>query len=314
MPKISVIVPVYNAEKYLRRCVDSILAQTFTDFELLLIDDGSKDNSLEICNEYAANDTRVKVFHKENGGASSARNVGLEFAQGDFIMFCDSDDELVANSGFGHIAKDIDLIVYGFDMERDSHVNQIRYEEGYKTKLAAFKYLLTMPMPGSVWNKVFRKSIITDNNLYFNTDLFFREDEEFLLRYLAVINNVYFSRSILYMYYSPNLSVKYMEADNFWCDFSMFKSANQIIEKGSENPYLGLLTNAFFNSFDKRCSNLLERTIAYKSAISNSAFVSVNLSMLTSLVLKAPSLIVYITFIIKSFLYNIVGKRNCLNR
>ena len=91
-PKISVIVPVYNVEKYLHRCVDSILAQTFNDFELLLIDDGSKDKSGAICDEYAAKDSRVRVFHKENGGVSSARNLGLENAKGDWIIFIDSDD------------------------------------------------------------------------------------------------------------------------------------------------------------------------------------------------------------------------------
>lgn len=92
MPKISVIVPVYNTEKYLHRCIDSILAQTFTDFELLLIDDGSKDSSGTICDEYAAKDARVRVFHKENGGVSSARNLGLDQAKGEWITFVDSDD------------------------------------------------------------------------------------------------------------------------------------------------------------------------------------------------------------------------------
>ena len=91
-PKISVIVPVYNAEKYLQRCIDSILNQTFPNFELLLIDDGSKDQSGEICDEYAKKDSRVKVFHKENGGVSSARNVGIDNAVGEYICFCDSDD------------------------------------------------------------------------------------------------------------------------------------------------------------------------------------------------------------------------------
>lgn len=93
-PKISVIVPVYKAEKYLHRCVDSILAQTFTDFEVLLIDDGSPDRSGEICDEYAKKDARVRVFHKENGGVSSARNMGIEKAKGEWLMFVDSDDML----------------------------------------------------------------------------------------------------------------------------------------------------------------------------------------------------------------------------
>ena len=96
-PKISVIVPVYNAEKYLHRCIDSILSQTFTDFELLLINDGSKDSSGAICDEYAAKDNRVRVFHKENGGASSARNLGLDNAKGEWIAFVDSDDLLEVN-------------------------------------------------------------------------------------------------------------------------------------------------------------------------------------------------------------------------
>ena len=91
-PKISVIVPVYNTEMYLHRCIDSVLAQTYKDFELLLIDDGSKDSSGAICDEYAARDSRVKVFHKENGGVSSARNAGLAIASGDWIMHLDGDD------------------------------------------------------------------------------------------------------------------------------------------------------------------------------------------------------------------------------
>ncbi len=93
-PKISVIVPVYQAEKYLHRCVDSILAQTFTDFEVLLIDDGSRDNSGEICDEYAAIDNRIRVFHIANSGAGAARMFGVKQAVGRWVMFVDSDDTL----------------------------------------------------------------------------------------------------------------------------------------------------------------------------------------------------------------------------
>ena len=89
---ISIIVPVYNTEQYLRRCIDSVLAQTYQDFELLLKDDGSKDSSGTICDEYAAQDARVRVFHKENGGVSDTRNYGLDLAQGKYLMFLDADD------------------------------------------------------------------------------------------------------------------------------------------------------------------------------------------------------------------------------
>ena len=93
---ISVIVPVYNSEQTLNRCIDSILGQTYRNFELLLINDGSMDRSGEICDEYAQQDSRVKVFHKENGGVSSTRNVGLDNARGEWITFCDSDDTVTA--------------------------------------------------------------------------------------------------------------------------------------------------------------------------------------------------------------------------
>ena len=92
MPEISIIVPVYNVEQYLPRCIDSILAQTFTDFELLLIDDGSPDNCGKVCDDYAAKDARIRVFHKENGGVSSARNFGLDRITGEYVSFIDSDD------------------------------------------------------------------------------------------------------------------------------------------------------------------------------------------------------------------------------
>ena len=92
MPEISIIVPVYKVEKYLNRCIDSILAQSFPDFELILVDDGSPDKSGKICDDYAAKDSRVKVIHKENAGVSAARNSGLAMSSGSYIMFCDSDD------------------------------------------------------------------------------------------------------------------------------------------------------------------------------------------------------------------------------
>lgn len=92
LPRVSVIVPVYKVEKYLPECIESVLAQTFTDFELILVDDGSPDNSGKICDDYAARDSRIRVFHKENGGVSSARNLGIKNARADYIAFLDSDD------------------------------------------------------------------------------------------------------------------------------------------------------------------------------------------------------------------------------
>ena len=94
MPTVSVIVPVYNVEKYIHRCVDSILGQTFSDLELIRVDDGSPDNCPSICDEYAAKDNRVRVIHQENRGLSAARNAGLDVMAGEFVSFVDSDDWL----------------------------------------------------------------------------------------------------------------------------------------------------------------------------------------------------------------------------
>lgn len=109
---ISIIVPVYNSEKTIIRCVDSILQQTYRNFELLLINDGSKDSSGTICDEYAQKDSRIRVLHKANGGVSSARNLGLDNAKGEWITFCDSDDTVMPNwiDNFNEIVADKELV------------------------------------------------------------------------------------------------------------------------------------------------------------------------------------------------------------
>ena len=124
--QVSVIVPVYNSTSYLKRCVDAILSQTYENLEILLIDDGSTDDSFEICKEYEKKDLRVRAFHKENGGSSSARNVGIKEAKGDFICFCDSDD---------YYEKDIvENLMKVFDEYPDAIIAQCmavcRYEDG----------------------------------------------------------------------------------------------------------------------------------------------------------------------------------------
>ena len=117
MPKVSVIVPVYRAEKYIKECIESIINQTFEDFELLLVDDGSPDNSGAICDEYALKDSRIRVFHKENGGVSSARNEGIYKSNGEWLCFVDSDDIIEQT-----YLKDFDLNIIACDW----------YMQGYK--------------------------------------------------------------------------------------------------------------------------------------------------------------------------------------
>lgn len=150
MPKISIIVPIYNTEKYLHRCINSILLQTFTDFELILINDGSTDNSGAICNEYAEKDSRVRVFHKENGGVTSARKLGVEEARSEWISFVDSDDELYANSMsllYKHVTDDIDIII--------SHT--------YNDIISADEFIrrtLLYNIYTSLWGRLYRKGVV----------------------------------------------------------------------------------------------------------------------------------------------------------
>jgi glycosyltransferase involved in cell wall biosynthesis len=235
MPKISVIVPVYNAGEYLHRCVDSILAQTFADFELLLIDDGSKDSSAAICNEYAAKDSRVRVFHKENGGVSSARNLGLDNVKGEWITFVDSDDYVLPAflATFVELSNsNLDLCIQGIvpNYEISSEYKIIQSSFNYKGNAKGALLLLNQSdISGSLCNKLFRNSIIRNNNLRLNEFFNYREDEEFLLRYMLLSQNVTATKEGGYVYIVPNL-YKYNCAYNLETLFSMYNSVVQIYE------------------------------------------------------------------------------------
>lgn len=188
---ISIIVPIYKAEKYIHRCIDSILTQSHTDFELLLIDDGSPDNCGAICDEYAVKDSRVRVFHKENGGVSSARNLGLDNAKGEWITFIDSDDWVESEFldkliGGGNA----DLVVGG--CYRTSGMKQHLEDRLYDMKsipefldLYLDKLLLRTP-----WGKLFRRSIIEDNYIRFNKDIRFGEDTLVVFEYLCHCDSI----------------------------------------------------------------------------------------------------------------------------
>ena len=114
-PKVSILVPIYNVEKYLSRCIESVLSQDFRDYELILVDDGSPDRCPQICDEYAKKDSRIKVIHKKNGGLSDARNIGLDIATGEYVMFIDSDDfvdiDMMESMMNNMIDNNVDLVV-----------------------------------------------------------------------------------------------------------------------------------------------------------------------------------------------------------
>jgi len=199
-PKISIIVAVYNVEKYLPECLDSILTQTFTDFELLLIDDGSPDTSGKICDEYAEKDNRIKVFHKENGGVSRARNLGLDNANGKWITFVDSDD-WIENTYLQHLMEDddedVELILEGRKLRNEkSEILEYMYmmpsknEKFTKNNFGGFyeKYLHSWYCR-SACGKLFLLKNIKKYNIKFNEELSYGEDSIFFLVYLRNINS-----------------------------------------------------------------------------------------------------------------------------
>ena len=203
MPKISVIVPVYNTEKYLHRCVDSILAQTFTDFELLLIDDGSTDGSGAICDEYAQKDSRVRVFHKENGGVSSARNLGLDNARGEWISFVDSDDWIEYSSIQNLINQgDADLIIGSVSIEPQGNIRNLSSKE--KIEGDELNRILTTEINNFVisspFAKLYKNKIIKENSLRFNEELCLGEDNVFVKSYLIYALSLRCVNKICYHY------------------------------------------------------------------------------------------------------------------
>lgn len=206
MPKISVIVPVYNVEPYLRQCVDSILNQTFTDFELLLIDDGSTDCSGAICDEYVSLDARVKVFHTTNRGVSAARNLGMDEALAERITFVDPDDFVESDYLKSlYKGKDYDLSYVGINRYNiDNKAIHVLFSfnlesisgEQLGKKIIEYDLLAI----GYVWGKLYKKEIIGLNQICFDERVRIHEDHLFYYDYLIYCQSIYLSDSICYNY------------------------------------------------------------------------------------------------------------------
>ena len=169
-PQISVVVPVYNGERYLHKCLDSIIGQTFTDFELILLDDGSSDRSGKICDEYAARDSRIRVVHKENEGINATRWRGVCEAKGDWISFCDNDDSLPidALSNLYSLVEDTDIVI-GFPGE-PNYQRELSLDECRRNMITA------KLLPPTPWGKLYRRSLLTDEVFDFPREIDGEED------------------------------------------------------------------------------------------------------------------------------------------
>lgn len=210
MPKLSVVVPVYKVEQYIHQCVNSILYQTFTDFEIILVDDGSPDKCGEICDEYAKKDSRIKVIHKENGGLSDARNFGIDVAKGDYITFVDSDDDIDKNMYQDMIyfleKNKLDIICCDtFLIRGDRKKFRPRYDsDKIFNKNEAIIEILNGNLDNAAWNKIYKRYLF-ENIRYPKGRIYEDVATTYKLVYLA--NKVGYLKKPYYHYYKRKGSI-----------------------------------------------------------------------------------------------------------
>lgn len=236
MATISIIVPVYNAEKQIKKCIESLISQTYYDIEIILVDDGSKDSSLAICDDFAVLDNRVRVFHKANGGVSSARNYGLAEAKAKYIQFVDSDDHLEPDA-CKKLLEEIEyakteLVVCGYFKHTPNETRSIIYKgktyDEFVDLERDFINLYPKLFFNYIWNKLYIREKIT---FRFDEEVSYGEDFIFNMNYLKNINRISVIEAPLYHYYFMDNSLatsynskKIIDSDrmyNYSVDFAM---------------------------------------------------------------------------------------------
>lgn len=221
-PQISVIVPIYNIERYLRQCIDSILAQTFTNFELLLIDDGSPDGCPAICDEYAKKDARIRVFHKPNGGLTSARNYGLDNAKGKWIMHIDGDDwvaptyiEELYNAA---IKNDADIVICGFRFAYEDGSSVIEHPTRWDDDKSVSLNRYISSVWTTAWGSIHKSSLYHNNGVRSPQNITYCEDFHLMVRLCYFANKVISIDRPLYNYRQRSSSIVHSLNDKTWRD------------------------------------------------------------------------------------------------
>ena len=274
-PFVSVIIPVYKVEPYLRQCVDSVLAQTYRNLEIILVDDGSPDGCPAICDEYAAKDARVRVIHKENGGLSDARNAGIRAATGEYLLFLDSDDYL--ENKCSYITDVIDFIlrtrldVYFFTAIQENPAHS-RWHPRYLCTTHSRKHFLlktffSVPYQAA-WLFIARRTFILSNNLFFETGIL-HEDEEWMPRVLlknkSLVGVISFP---LYVYRTerPNSIVNTRTEKNLSARadiISQFSGLYRTLTESCEKKFLATRIASLYTGL------VLEKTLSVESYLAN---------------------------------------------
>ena len=208
--KLSIVIPVYNVEDYVAKCLDSLINQTYSNLEIICVNDGSTDNSLKILNRYKEKDKRIIVIDKPNGGVSSARNTGIDVSNGEYITFVDSDDYIDTDAYENCLKiikeKDADVLAFGYIVEPEHVVNNRFKQDKYYTRFECFKNEFNSN--SSVWNKIFRTNIIKNNHIRFAEDVSYAEDSLFLKMVFPHTKIVLASPNSYYHYVQRDSSIE----------------------------------------------------------------------------------------------------------
>lgn len=262
MPKVSIIVPVYKVEKTLEQCVSSVLNQSYTDFELILVDDGSPDNSAQICDYFERKDDRIQVIHQENGGVSNARNRGVEASCGTYIYFLDADDYIEDNTIESAVSvmeyKNLDLVIFGstIDVYDNNRLLESKIDTSNKNmsffdiKTDEWSTVFSGLNMAALWNKLYQSDIIKKNQLLFSADCVMYEDLKFNAEYCRYVANIESIDKPLYHY-------RVLKGEN-----QIFKRKFKEPFKNSDSVTLSLLPYA--RELGK-CSNNIFYAVAFQA-------------------------------------------------
>lgn len=241
--EISLIIPVFNVKKTLKRCMDSVLDQTYDNYEIILVDDGSTDGSEKLCDQYNHIE-KVTVIHKENGGLGSARNAGIDIAVGRYICFIDSDDYIKRDYIFelykSMTKNNSDIVVSGYILKQNKHYieNSPKDIVGYYSGRQYYNFLLEFAKGNSylyfAWNKLYKRSLIVENNIRF-IDRHCAEDMMFNSQYYAVARTISIIRNCIYIYTIENInSLSNKRRSGFWEDMKLVFNSYKLIYKNTK--------------------------------------------------------------------------------
>ena len=284
IPKVSIIVPIYNVEKYLDRCVQSLVNQTLNDIEIILVDDGSPDNCPSMCDEYAHKDNRIKVIHKQNAGLGYARNSGLEVATGEYVAFVDSDD-YVDMTMYESLYKGTELInpdaiFCGFKTEvakgvwhESREVEQDQLWEGNDVK--EFMYNMIASGKGvkqerlyqmSVWHAIYKREIITNNKLVFPSERdVVSEDIPFQVDFLKNANKVLYLNAHFYYYCLNETSLSFTFKKEKFYGYNKLREC--LLSKINETEYRQRVNRLYIGYCRAYCFDLLSSNIENKNKL-----------------------------------------------